>query len=325
MASRTATRVAALLLLVGVAATACSDDEPELEDLSVTAPSTAVDGTPTSPTPAETAPPPTPTAPPSPTATDDAPPTTAPPATTPPPATPDPTEPTAAEPDQRTPADDAAGVSVNGRAILRADRPSLVIEVDAQQGVQPHEEALAHLLSVLEEVTDKPAGIRVEGADTFTSTTTTWNAEELRRTTAEHRTTATDDDQVSIHVLYVAGSHAEDGSQTNAIGLAYSASTVALFPDRWQGLSSLLGSSQAIERAVLVHEVGHLLGLVNLGYTSDLDHEDPDHPGHSDNKGSVMFHAVETTLIGQAFSGPPPSTFDEADRSDLEGLRTGRL
>lgn len=320
MATRTATRVAAAMLLAGIAVTACSGGGTELEDVPVTGPTTLTEA-PTSPAPGGTDG--APTTPASPTATDGTDPATTAPPPDDPPTTPQPTR--TDQTVELTPVDDSAGVGVNGRAILRGDRPALVVEVDAQQGVEPSQEALDHLISVLEEVAHKPKGIRVEGVDTFSSTRTTWDAEDLRRASAEHRSTATSDSEVSIHVLYVAGSHAEDDSQTNAIGLAYSASTVAVFPDRWQGLTSVLGSGQAIERAVLVHEIGHLLGLVNLGYTSDIDHEDADHPGHSDNEGSVMFHAVETTLIGQVFSGPPPSTFDDADRSDLEGLRTGRL
>lgn len=323
MATHPAARAAAVVLLVGISATACSDDGG-VDDVSATGPTTPLDRDSTADAAGD--PLPEPTTPPAATQpTDDDPPTTStttsPPASDPSPSATATTDP----PDGRTPADDAADVGSNGRAILRGDRPSLVVEIDAQQGVVPDEAAVAHLMSVLDEVTDKPAGIRQEGVDTFASTTTTWTTEDLRGAAAEQRSTSTTDDEVSIHVLYVAGSHGEDDAQTNAIGLAYSASTIALFPDRWQGLSSMLGSSQAIERAVLVHEIGHLLGLVNLGYTSDMDHEDPDQPGHSDNEGSVMFHAVETTLIGQVFSGPPPSTFDEDDLSDLEGLRTGRL
>lgn len=323
MVTRTATRLAAVMLVAGIAATACSGDGAELgDDVPVTGATTPADGE-TAPAPGGTGPTPAPTTPVAPTSPADDEPGTASPS-----AQQTPTTSASTPTDQAvelTPADDAAGVGANGRAILRGDRPALVVEIDAQQGVEPQQEALDHLRAMLEDVTHKPKGIRFEGVDTFSSTRTTWNTEDLRRAAAEHRSTSTTDTEVSIHVLYVAGSHAEDDSQTNAIGLAYSASTFAVFPDRWQGLSSVLGSGQAIERAVLVHELGHLLGLVNLGYTSDIDHEDPQHPGHSDNDGSVMFHAVETTLIGQAFSGPPPATFDEADRSDLEGLRTGRL
>lgn len=224
-----------------------------------------------------------------------------------------------------TPADDGASVGANARAILREDRPTLVIEIDVQEGASVDQAAVDHLANVLGGVVRKPGGIVFEGGNTFASNDTSWTADDLRAAVAANRSTATTDDRVSVHVLYVRGGHEQNGEQTSAIGLAYSASTVALFPQRWQGLGSLLGSGRAIERAVLVHELGHLLALVNLGYTSDLDHEDPDHPGHSANRQSVMFHAIESTLIGQAFSGPPPDTFDDADRSDLEGLRTGRL
>lgn len=324
MGTRTTTRVAAAMLVAGLAASACSGDgdDAEPDEVPVTGTTSPTEGASPSPEPGDTEASPTPDSPPP--TTDEAQPS--------PTETPTTTQPTTSAPTTTeatpglTPVDDAGDVGVNGRAILRNDRAAMVIEIDAQQGVEPSEEALAHLRTTLEDVAGKPQGIRFEGPDTFTSTTTTWTAEELRATAAEHRTTATTDTEVSIHLLYVAGSHADDeGEQTNAIGLAYSASNAAVFPDRWQGLASVLGSSQAIEEAVLVHELGHLLGLVNLGYTSDLDHEDPDQPGHSANDESVMFHAVETTLIGQVFSGPPPSSFDEADRSDLEGLRTGRL
>lgn len=227
--------------------------------------------------------------------------------------------------DGLTPADDTGGVGANARAMLRGDRPTLVVEIDTQQDVDADADAVAHLTATLGEVVDKPGGIVREGGNELSDPRTTWSSADLRAVAADNRDTRTTDEQVSVHVLYVAGSHVEDGTETNAIGLALSASTIAIFPQRWQGMTSLLGSGTAIERAVLVHELGHLLSLVNLGYESDLDHEDPDHPGHSANQRSAMYYAVETTLIGQVFSGPPPDTFDDADRSDLDGLRTGRL
>ncbi len=226
--------------------------------------------------------------------------------------------------DALTSANDDGFVGANGRAMLRGDRPSMVIEIDVQEGARVDEAAVDHLVDVIADVAAKPAGIRLAGGNTFASNRTEWTADDLRAAAAANRTTATTDDEVSVHILYVRGGHHDEDGQTNAIGLAYSASTAALFPDRWEGLGALLGSSRAIERAVLVHEVGHLFGLVNLTYTSDIDHEDPEHPGHSRHQDSVMYHAIESTLIGQVFSGPPPDTFHPDDRADLEGLRTGR-
>jgi hypothetical protein len=200
-----------------------------------------------------------------------------------------------------------------------------VLEIDVQSGVMVDSAAVDHLVDELSRYVDKPDGIVLAGGNNFTSQKDAWTVEELRDAMAINRSTFSDDTQVSVHVLYVRGGHVADGQTTQAIGLAYSASTIALFPERWAGFGSVLGSGRAVERAVLVHELGHLLGLVNLTHTSPHDREDPEHPGHSTNRGSVMHYAIESTLIGQVFTGPPPDRFDETDADDLDGLRTGRL
>ncbi len=252
------------------------------------------------------------------------------------PAGPDGSDGGAAEPTEPAPTEEPAGppapavddfgrVGGNGRAILRAAVPRLVVEVDVQQGAPaPSQSALDHLAATLRSVADKPGGISFAGGNTFASDRTEWTSGYLREAAKANRSAYSSSDTVVLYVLYVRGGFYANGEQTNAIGVAYNASEVALFGERWQGLGTLLGSDRAIERAVLVHELGHVLGLVNLTYTSEIAHEDPEHPGHSNSQGSVMYWAIESTLIGQIFSGPPPDTFDDADRADLEGLKSGR-
>lgn len=223
-----------------------------------------------------------------------------------------------------TPLDDASSVGFHGPAMLRPGVQRLVVEVDVQDGVQPSQGALDHLVATMRAVVDKPGGVVLSGGNTFASDRDQWSTADLRQVAAQNRDTRSAGDTVSVYVLYVEGEFVSDGQSTNAIGVAHSASEMALFPQRWEGLGGLLGSDSAIERAVLVHEWGHLLGLVNIGYESEIDHEDPEHPGHSSNRGSVMYWAIESTFISQVFSGPPPDDFDQADLADLEGIRTGK-
>lgn len=216
-----------------------------------------------------------------------------------------------------TPVDDSGGVGANGPAMLRNDRSRIVLEVDVQEGVSVDEGALAHLVATIERYTGKQ--VAREGGNTFSSDEQAWTSDALRVAAADHRSTASSSDAVAIHLLYLRGALTDDGEETNAIGAAYGAAHAAVFPDQWEGLGSVVGSQETIERAVLVHEWGHLLGLVNITYTSEIDHEDPEHPNHSTNRDSVMFWQVETDLIGQLL-GSIPDDFDDADRADMQQI-----
>ncbi len=220
--------------------------------------------------------------------------------------------------------DDLGGVGANGHALLQAGVPKLVVEIDRQQGVNVDQAAVDHLVSIIRQVADKPGGVSVAGGNTFASDRTNWTADDLRAAAEANRNNHSDQQQVVLYLLYVRGGFYSGGQETNALGVTYNASEVGIFPDKWAGLGSLLGGGGRVERAVITHEFGHTLGLVNLTYQSSIDHEDADHPGHSSNKQSVMYWAIETTLIGQVFSGPPPDTFDQADQADIAGLRSGK-
>jgi hypothetical protein len=80
-------------------------------------------------------------------------------------------------------------------------------------------------------------------------------------------------------------------------------------------------SEGAIEDAVTMHELGHLLGLVDLVLSTGRG--DPEHPGHSRNRASVMYWAVESDLVADLLQGGPPRDFDSADLADLATIRNG--
>lgn len=225
------------------------------------------------------------------------------------------------DPDQATvEADDLGAVGANAVAMLRAEVPRLVIEIAVQEGQSADDAAIDHLVAVLDREADKPGGIEVVRTS-FASDRREWSPDDIRAVAEEHRTQWSDGDQTAAFVAYLRGSFEDD----DVIGVALNASETALFPDRWAGLlEGLMASDRDVERAVLTHEIGHLLALVELAYDSEHDREHPDAPGHSQNEGSVMHPAVRSTAVAQVFEGPPPDDFDQADRDDLAFLRTGQ-
>jgi hypothetical protein len=94
-----------------------------------------------------------------------------------------------------------------------------------------------------------------------------------------------------------------------------------VFTDRVASSEGGLGDPHAVQRAVTTHEVGHVLGLVDLFLATGR--ADKEHPGHSTNRNSVMYWAVESSLVGDLLTGGPPQDFDDADLADLATIRRG--
>lgn len=206
---------------------------------------------------------------------------------------------------------------VPGRAaaldFLRADSfTSLVIEIDHADGAAPDGSATSLLKQRAEERLRKPDGITLQTAK-IDSSKDRWSLSDIRAAEDQHRDTRPAAGRMSLYVIYLDGEFAEDG---NVLGVHYGPTSVALFKDRIQS-GSLAGlSSRDAERSVLIHEFGHVIGLVDNGIPMVKDHEDNEHPKHSSNSNSVMYHAVETSEIS-LLTGTPPTNFDSDDIADI--------
>lgn len=200
-----------------------------------------------------------------------------------------------------------------GAVLLGGEIDRVAVEIERSEGHQLRDGSRSALRAELERSGD--TSVEVTGSDTLPDRDV-WSSAELRRVGSEHRESAAGPDQVSIQVLVVSGRHEDEG----VTGVAVDASTFAVFPEQLgDGLLGGLTASQ-VEQAVVIHELGHLFGLVDLTGEGAF-HEDPNHPGHSDDDGSVMFWAVERDIVSQVFDDGPPTEFDEADREEMDRIR----
>ncbi len=119
-----------------------------------------------------------------------------------------------------------------------------------------------------------------------------------------------------IQVLFLDGEY-DQGS----LGLAFSTEIVVFIPSEEE--RGLVGQTQNMAlqryRATTIHELGHVVGLVNRGIPMVNDHVDPEDACqcHSDNRRSVM-HASSHILIppDQDYVGHV-TDFDDHDYLDL--------
>ena len=181
-------------------------------------------------------------------------------------------------------------------------------------------DAINLLKTRIEEVTDK-SSISVS-QNSFGSTDESYTLEEILAIEDTQRQRYKSGNTFIIHILYLNGEY-QDNEQ--ALGVAYKGSSFVLFKEKIDDASFLLISDKDIEKSVIVHEFGHLLGLVNMGYQSPHDHEDPDHPHHSNNEESVMYWAIESQDIANQIDGEPPNNFDSYDLDDLARMKEGSL
>jgi hypothetical protein len=201
-----------------------------------------------------------------------------------------------------------------------------VIEVDSSAGAQPDSALLGFVKGRLDSVAHKDS-IEFRNDETLAGGDRAWSDGDLESLAAQHQGVKTGGDQVATHLLFLTGHSSHDDGNAKVLGITFGHDLIAIFSDSVKG-----SCASAIPlfpcdptpyfRAVLIHEFGHALGLVNNGIPMVHNHEAsscngaPDYH-HSANQGSVMYCQVETSAIVPLFGNNPPTDFDSDDKADL--------
>lgn len=200
---------------------------------------------------------------------------------------------------------------------------SLLVEIDYVDGSAPSEAALEMLRTRMGERLSKPNGIEVKLDDKLSAGGGTRSINQVANLEDRHRDFTKGDGRAVLYVLYLDGNYDEDTQESLVLGAAYSGSSIVMFQETIretaQNLPLLTTPASSIERAVLVHELGHILGLVNNHLPMQRPHEDAASKTHSTNQDSVMYWAVETSNIDLLlrFRTEPPNNFDADDVADM--------
>jgi len=201
-----------------------------------------------------------------------------------------------------------------GIILQPAPATSLVVEVLEEPGAPANRASLDRVLSDLRRYSGKAVS-EVHTPLPAGSPNRRWTENELAEAADRSAKVPQGSGRFVVRFLSVRGQNARSAG---ILAVSFLGDTFATFPDRFSS------SGQQVITTVTVHELGHLLGLVDLFLERGRadTQNDPAGGGHSRNPGSVMYFAVDPSLLGNVF-GAASDRFDAQDERDLAAIRAG--
>lgn len=185
----------------------------------------------------------------------------------------------------------------------------VVLEVDYAPGAEPYTGATGRLGSIWDIFRDNAAAIfdgkkevvypstlaEMEQLDDVAGTR--FGTADILAIAARHRSMPSGGDTVTFYVVFVDGLYvdAEGSEQPHILGVSVGTTgVIAMFKPTIAATASRgTTTPRFVEQSTLVHELGHAVGLVDLGVPATTAHVDSDHPHHCSSTSCVMYWANE--------------------------------
>ena len=225
--------------------------------------------------------------------------------------------------------DGADGPSSRDAAYLDGeDSPRLLVEIDHVEGTAPRPRSVGTLLKKIELYLDKPGGVEVVLDDLIPREEWEEDSGVIRRLARRYRSLEATEGTVVLHVLYGPGylkywGFAWSRRTMQHADRDYGAALMVVLQDRLKPIAWITGVKQ--ESNVLVHELGHVLGLAtNPGHSTKA---------HCTNAHCLMYDGVDARtfwlyFFPTLFTGYLPLDFCRDCQGDLyerwSGVPPGR-
>jgi hypothetical protein len=148
----------------------------------------------------------------------------------------------------------------------------------------------------------------------------------------ERRDLADSATEKTYYLVFVSGNFANgDGVQGGVLGVSIGdTGVVAMFKDVIESTGTVLvpDLERFVEQSVLIHELGHALGLVDNGVPTVADHHDAEHGAHCASDRCVMYWLNEGASDMAQFAtdfviGNDSILFDDDCLADVDALTGG--
>lgn len=208
-------------------------------------------------------------------------------------------------------------VGASANELLSSNKyKSLKIEIQYMAGFDPQGTTITHLQNLLTSILNKPSGISIVTKEIPAHNSAALTIDQVFEIEKANRTVFSIGDQLGVYLLYTNGYY----SDNNVLGAAYRNSSMVLFGKNIKDNSGGLGqaSRTKLESTVFEHEFGHILGLVDIGSTMQVNHKDTGHGNHCNNSACLMYYTADTRdVLGFLITGNIPS-FDANCLADLK-------
>lgn len=192
---------------------------------------------------------------------------------------------------------------------------TLIVEIQYVAGFKPENVTVDHLSSFLETYLNKPRGIKIVLNEIPSIADKALSMEEVSAIEKEKRARFVEQDTMAIYILFTNGVHPGN----KILGMAYRNTSAVVYGKAIRKYSSMKGrlTHHELETAVVLHEIGHLLGLINKGSEPQSKHIDPAFPDHCNNRKCLMYHSVETRSLSSTLLTGNIPILDEHCIEDL--------
>ncbi|SCY91932.1 hypothetical protein [Flavobacterium caeni] len=186
---------------------------------------------------------------------------------------------------------------------------SLVIEVFYVDGFRPQTQTLTNLKNFMQARLHKPDGITIIETQIASPGLAPYDINEVAQLESAIRTKYNAGNILTMYLFFADGGTATDTASQFILGSAYRNTSFVMYETNIHNSSGGVGqpSRVGLETTVILHELGHLLGLVNLGSPMQTPHEDGAHPKHCTNENCLMFwEAGGSGILGMMIGGNLP-------------------
>ncbi len=192
---------------------------------------------------------------------------------------------------------------------------SIKIEIQYMPGYAPDAASINNAVAFLNNLVNKPGGISVIQTQIPSAGKPVMTLNDIVEVEKNNRTVYTSGNQLGVYFVYTDSKY----SEATALGLAFRNTSMALMGKTVTDNSGGIGqvSRTKLESTVLEHELGHILGLVNLGTPMVTNHQDANNPNHCNNNNCLMYYGANTTdIMGVLVTGNVP-LLDANCKADL--------